>query len=100
MPECPSRALYRGAMVYDDPTETCWRHLLTPDREADGKPPAEGQIELRLLPVPEAIDATAVSVTMDAGKVSLVSARVPDLRDQDAVLAQLQECLRPAVQEV
>lgn len=90
LPECPTRAMSRGILVYDPPVQPCWRQLLAPQQDGGGKPPAEGQVSLRQLAVPDAIDAGGVTVSLYDGKVALVSAGVPRRADQDAVFAQLQ----------
>ena len=90
LPECPTRAMNRGILVYDPPVQPCWRQLLAPQQDGGGKPPVEGQVSLRELAVPAAIDSDGVTVSLYDGKVALVSAGVPKRADQDAVLAQLQ----------
>lgn len=90
LPECPTRAMSRGILVYDPPVQPCWRQLLAPQQDGDGKPPAEGQVSLRELAVPAQINSSAIAVTLYDGKVALVSASVPRLDDQDIVFAQLQ----------
>jgi hypothetical protein len=89
LPECPSRALYRGHMVYDDATAPCWRYPLVPQREGGGRLPADAQLELRALPLPPAFGKQPVQVTLVAGVVVQVAVRLPRRDGHGAALEVL-----------
>ena len=91
LPECPYRALSGGHLMYDDATSTCWQYLVITQRNREGTPPAAGQVNVLMPDGPDFLDPASATVSLDQGKVSLVSARLPDSRNQKAAFAWLKE---------